>query len=58
MLNRGGRQRDTPATHRIAPPDLGEHNRNILEELGYAKEEIDDLEAEGIFGKTTATQNA
>jgi len=30
----------TPATHRMPPPLLGEHNREILEGLGYSGDDI------------------
>ena len=39
----------TPASIRKAPPLLGEHNEEILKELGYSDEEIKDLKGEGIF---------
>jgi len=41
---------ETPATLRIPPADLGQHNREILSELGYSAAEIDDLLAQGAFG--------
>jgi crotonobetainyl-CoA:carnitine CoA-transferase CaiB-like acyl-CoA transferase len=31
---------DTPPTYRRYPPRLGEHNTEILEWLGYRREEI------------------
>ena len=36
---------------RTPAPTLGQHNREILSELGYAPEEIDRLAAEGIIGE-------
>lgn len=38
----------TPATIRRAPPILGEHNDEILAELGYGSEQIDALKTSGI----------
>lgn len=34
---------ETPVTYRIAPPCLGQHNREILAELGCTEEEIERL---------------
>lgn len=35
-------------THERAPPDLGQHSREILAELGYSAEEIEALESDDI----------
>lgn len=37
----------TPVSYRRSPPLLGEHNAEILSSLGYGREEIATLEAEG-----------
>jgi crotonobetainyl-CoA:carnitine CoA-transferase CaiB-like acyl-CoA transferase len=39
---------------RVRAPMLGEHNREILEELGLRDEEIAELEATGVAGRTLA----
>jgi crotonobetainyl-CoA:carnitine CoA-transferase CaiB-like acyl-CoA transferase len=36
----------------LAPPLLGEHNREVFRELGYSDDELDDLEARGVFGES------
>lgn len=41
---------DTPAAHRLPPPDLGEHNKTLLRELGYAEDQIAEFERQGAFG--------
>lgn len=41
----------TPVTYRIAPPVLGEHNYQILRELGYSDSEIRTLEEENVIQK-------
>jgi len=33
-----------------APPELGEHNHEILRELGYTNQEIQEFEQKGVFG--------
>jgi crotonobetainyl-CoA:carnitine CoA-transferase CaiB-like acyl-CoA transferase len=40
---------ETPGTIRLAPPLVGEHNREILDELGYTASEIDQYEEEGVI---------
>lgn len=46
----GGPQR----FHRRHAPLLGEHNRELLTELGLSDAEIDELEAEGVIGRAPA----
>ncbi len=38
---------ETPATYRLAPPRLGEHTEQVLDELGYSAAEIAGLHASG-----------
>lgn len=40
---------DTPASYRLPPPALGEHNAAILGELGFTTGEISEFEAQGII---------
>ena len=42
---------ETPGSIRRAAPALGEHNREILAELGYSHEEIHELESAGTVRK-------
>ena len=39
----------TPPTIRRTPPALGEHNEEILRELGFSQVDIDRFEKAGIF---------
>jgi len=40
----------TPAELRMAPPCLGEHNRQILVDLlGYSDQEVDSLQEQGVI---------
>jgi formyl-CoA transferase len=39
-------------------PELGEHNDEVLKELGFAVNEIEQLRASGVITKTTAPAKA
>ncbi|MFC7203236.1 CaiB/BaiF CoA transferase family protein [Haloferax namakaokahaiae] len=39
----------------MAPPLLGEHNREVFRDLGYTETEIDEFESRGVFGAQTVT---
>jgi len=41
---------DSPATIRRVPPMLGEHNEEVLGEVGYSPEQIADLKERGVIG--------
>tara|TARA_B100000029_G_scaffold73062_2_gene64977 strand:+ start:2083 stop:3300 length:1218 start_codon:yes stop_codon:yes gene_type:complete len=43
---------ETPPSIRRAPPLLGQHNEEILCELGYSPDSIDSLRGRGVIGKT------
>jgi formyl-CoA transferase/CoA:oxalate CoA-transferase len=40
---------DTPVSYRLPPPVLGEHNRAILNDLGYTPQEIDALREQEVI---------
>lgn len=40
---------ETPGTIRLAPPVVGEHNDEILDELGYSTADIDQFREEGVI---------
>lgn len=41
---------DTPSRVRTTPPSVGQHNHEILNELGLSESEIRELQAEGVVG--------
>jgi len=41
---------DTPASLRLVPPKVGQHNDEVLCEAGYSAERIADLKAAGVIG--------
>jgi len=46
----------TKVAHRFGPPTLGQHNAEVLAELGVGPEELARLEAEGIIGDRMASR--
>ena len=42
---------ETPATLRMAPPLLGQHNVQILGELGYTADQVEKLQEKGVIGR-------
>ena len=50
LLGTPGRLHSTPPEYHIAPADLGEHNTDILAELGYSSNEIAEFERDGVIG--------
>jgi crotonobetainyl-CoA:carnitine CoA-transferase CaiB-like acyl-CoA transferase len=40
----------TPSSHRAPPPELGQHNTEVLKELGYTDAQIVDFQKLGAFG--------
>jgi len=43
-----------PRFHRRPAPLLGEHNHEVLAELGFTDAEITELEAQGVIGNAPA----
>jgi len=41
---------ETPAKVAAAAPELGQHNEEILQELGYSWERIEELRSQGVLG--------
>jgi crotonobetainyl-CoA:carnitine CoA-transferase CaiB-like acyl-CoA transferase len=41
---------ETPASVRRPPPLLGQHNQEVLAELGYTPEQVDGLQEKGVIG--------
>lgn len=41
----------------LPPPLLGEHNRGVLQELGYSENELDEMEKAGVFGAQSNAEN-
>ncbi|MEE8421343.1 MAG: CaiB/BaiF CoA-transferase family protein [Dehalococcoidia bacterium] len=41
---------DTPATLRISPPTVGQHNEEVLREFGYSDDEIRALQEDSVVG--------
>ena len=48
----------TPGTVRHRPPLLGEHNDEVLRELGYSDSEIAAMKADGRFDKIVTARNS
>jgi crotonobetainyl-CoA:carnitine CoA-transferase CaiB-like acyl-CoA transferase len=48
-LNNTIKLSDTPAENRCKAPELGEHSDEILTELGYSQEKIEELRKTGII---------
>lgn len=48
----------TPPNPRVFAPELGEHTRDVLLELGYSREVIADLEARGVIHDPAVAANA
>lgn len=41
---------DTPATLRISPPTVGQHNEEVLKQFGYTDDDIRALQEDGVVG--------
>ncbi|OQY25894.1 MAG: hypothetical protein B6I34_01135 [Anaerolineaceae bacterium 4572_32.1] len=39
----------TPVSYRLPPPMLGQHNAEVLIELGYEPSEVEELETRGVI---------
>jgi crotonobetainyl-CoA:carnitine CoA-transferase CaiB-like acyl-CoA transferase len=48
----------TPATLRLSPPTVGEHNEEVLREYGYSDSEIRALQESGVVGSENRKRHA
>jgi crotonobetainyl-CoA:carnitine CoA-transferase CaiB-like acyl-CoA transferase len=46
---------DTPGIVENAPPMFGEHNRQVLQKLGFTEKEVADLESSGVLATVKET---
>jgi len=46
---------DTPGIVENAPPMFGEHNREVLQKLGFTEKEVADLESSGVLANVKGT---
>jgi crotonobetainyl-CoA:carnitine CoA-transferase CaiB-like acyl-CoA transferase len=49
---------DTPGTLRSAPPTVGQHNEEFLDELGYSADAIRELRTAGVIGSESERERA
>lgn len=47
---------ETPGHLRSNPPKLGEHNQDVLSQLGFESHELEDFEARGIIGSENSVE--
>jgi len=47
---------ETPGHLRSNPPKLGEHNQEVLSQLGFESQELEDFEARGIIGSENSVE--
>lgn len=58
LVNHPVRYDDAPPPLRTVAFDIGQHTREVLEKLGYAKDAIDDLIARGVVGESARKAGA
>lgn len=44
------RMHATPTAAQMAPPTLGQHNDEVLAEIGYSPAEVDAMRSNGVIG--------
>jgi succinate--hydroxymethylglutarate CoA-transferase len=49
VINSPVKLSDTPASVRTAPPTLGQHTTAVLSEVGYDRQEIEELRTAGVI---------